>query len=484
MARRLLLTYLTLTALTLAVVLVPLGRIFADREHDRLTFDIERDAQVVASLVEDSLEAGVTPSIDSTLSGYGDEGGRIIVVDRRGISVADSEDPSAAPRDYSTRPEVSAALDGARTSGTRASETLGTGLVYVAIPVASGGTVHGAVRITYPTSTLDARVRSTWLRLGALSVVVLVIVAAVGLAFAKGVTRPVRRLQEASSRLAAGDLTVRVDADDGPPELRGLAATFNTTAVQLGQLIGSQQRFVADASHQLRTPLTALRLRLETLAPFVADPARPKLEAAVAETNRLARLVHSLLVLARSDGTPIVTEPVDLTAAVQDRADAWGPVAADQRVELLHACPEGVWVEAVHGAIEQILDNLVSNALDAAPEATTVAVRVTLGDDTAEIHVSDQGPGMAPEVRARAFERFWRPPREPGGSVSDGFGLGLAIVDQLARNCGGTARLEPAPQGVGLDAIVTLPLAAPASPRSSQAGAEQPPNLYPTLTSG
>jgi len=481
MARRLLITYLTITALTLAVVLVPLGRIFADREHDRLTFDIERDAQAVASLVEDSLEAGDVPSIDSTLADYGDTGGRIVVVDRHGISVADSDGPAAPPRDFSTRPEVSAALDGQRTTGTRASETLGAGLVYVAIPVASGGTIHGAVRITYPTSTLDARVRSTWLRLGALSAVVLAIVAAVGMAFARGVTRPVRRLQEASGRLAAGDLAVRVEADDGPPELQGLAATFNTTAVQLGQLIEAQHRFVADASHQLRTPLTALRLRLETLAPFVADPARPKLDAAIAETNRLARLVHSLLVLARSDATPTATEPVDLSAVVQDRTDAWGPVASDQDVDILDECPPGVWVQGLPGAIEQILDNLVSNALEVAPEATTVTVRVTLEGGGAQIHVTDQGPGMAPEARERAFERFWRP---PGGPSGDGFGLGLAIVDQLAQHCGGTARLEAGPQGIGLDAVVTLPIAAAPARRPPEAVPNQHSNAYPTLTSG
>jgi signal transduction histidine kinase len=394
MARRLLVTYLTITALTLAVVLVPLGRIFADREHDRLTFDIERDAQAVASQVEDSLEDGTGPTIDAVLAGYGDAGGRVVVVDREGFSVADSDDPSAAARDFSTRPEVAAALDGRRTTGTRSSETLGSDFVFVALPVASGGTVHGAVRITYPTSTLDARVRSAWLRLAALSAVVLAIVAAVGMVFARGVTRPVRRLQAASAGLAAGDLGVRVDTDDGPPELRALAATFNTTADQLAQLIDSQRRFVADASHQLRTPLTALRLRLETLGPFVSDAAQPKLEAAIAETIRLARLVHSLLVLARSDATTSPCEPTDLGGALRERAEVWRPVAVDQHVELVTAWPAALWVLAAPGAIEQILDNLLSNALDFAPPGSRVTLRAEVVDGDVVLHVVDEGPGM------------------------------------------------------------------------------------------
>lgn len=196
MARRLLVTYLTITALTLAVVVVPQGLVFTDREHDRLLFDIERDAQVVASLVEDDLEAGTDPSVESELADYGDGDGRIVVVDTDGVSVADSAEPGGAPRDFSTRPEIVAALDGERSAGTRSSATLGTDLMYVAVPVASSGTVHGAVRITYPTSTLDARVRSTWWRLAALSGVVLVTVAGAGMVVAREVTEPIRRLEQ------------------------------------------------------------------------------------------------------------------------------------------------------------------------------------------------------------------------------------------------------------------------------------------------
>ena len=484
MARRLLVTYLTITALTLAVVVIPLGRVFADREQSRLTYDIEHDAQAVASLVEDDLEAGIEPAIDTTLADYRDTGGRIVVVDSDGVSVADSDRPGGPPRDFSTRPEISAALDGQRSTGTRSSETLGTDLLYVAIPVASGGTVHGAVRITYPTSAVDARIRSTWLRLGLLSAVVLGLVAAVGMIFATGVTRPVRRLQRASARLAAGDLTVRVDAGDGPPELRDLAATFNTTAEQLGQLIESQQRFVSDASHQLRTPLTALRLRLETLAPHVAEPARPKLDAAIAETQRLGRLVHSLLVLARSDAAATDPIPVDLGAAIDDRVDAWAPVAADQAVRLTSTASSEQWVLAVPGAVEQILDNLISNALDAVPDGTEITIRTDVGADSIDLHVIDQGAGMGPDTRAHAFERFWRPAGDR--STAGGFGLGLAIVAQLAAHSGGDARLEPGPGGIGLDAVVAFRRTSPPPPTgaSGDEGADDSRNLYPTLTSG
>jgi signal transduction histidine kinase len=477
MTRRPLLTYLTITALTLAAIAIPLGRIFAARERDRLAFDVDHDAQAIASLVEDDLEAGDAPSIDAALRDYGDSGGRIVVVDANGISVADSD--GTAPRDFSTRPEIAAALDGARTSGTRGSETLGTDLIYVAIPVASGGTVHGAVRVTYPTSTLDSRVRQTWLRIGLMSGVTLAIVAAVGVIFARGVTRPVRELQRAADRLAAGDMSVRIDPDGWPPELGSLAGTFNSTAEQLGRLIESQHRFVADASHQLRTPLAALRLRLETLTPHVAETARPKLDAAVAETDRLARLLQSLLALARSDAGSEPAEPVDLAAAISKRVETWAPVAADEHVRLVDDGPTEAWVLATPGALEQILDNLLANALEASPPDTTITVRVTRLTDIAELHVVDEGPGMTPAARQQAFERFWRPSGAASGGVVEGFGLGLAIVDQLARQSGGYARLDAGPDGVGLDAAVALRAAAPDQPRPPHG---EDPNAYPTLT--
>lgn len=477
MVRRLLATYVTITAFVLAVVVVPLGLVFADREHDRLVFDIERDAQAVASLVEDALEAGAAPSIEDVLADYAHTGGRIVVVDGDGVSVADSDRPGGERRDFSTRPEIAAALEGQRSVGTRDSETAGTGLLYVAVPVASGGVVHGAARVTYPTSAVDARVSSMWLRLGALSAVVLVAVALVGIVLARSVTRPVRRLQGTARQLAGGDLAARVEAGDGAPELRALADTFNLMADRLAHLLASQRRFVADASHQLRTPLTALRLRLETLEPDIPPGAEPKLQAALAETERLARLVESLLVLARSDTATLEVGVVDLQSVAAERAASWQEVASERGVEVTVDEPGPTLVRAPPGALEQILDNLLSNALDVAPPGTTVAVRIVDAAPWIELHVTDQGPGMPSEVREHAFERFWRAP----GATGKGFGLGLAIVDQLAGSCEGDARLDPGPGGRGLDVVVRLTLGS-ATACGTGAGRDENPN--PALTSG
>ena len=410
MTRRLLITYLTITAFALAIVVIPFGIVFAGREKNDLLFDIERDAQVVASRAEDALEGSASPQLDTLLTDYRGTGGRIVIVDTNGLSVADSDAIGGAPQDFSNRPEIKAALGGSRANGIRRSETAGTDLVFVSIPVVSNGVVHGAVRITYPAAALDARVRSNWIRLAALSGLVLLVVTAVGVVLARSVSRPVQRLQDAAHRMALGDLTVRVPTDEGPPELRDLATTFNLTAERLSQLIDSQRRFVADASHQLRTPLTALRLRLETLAPRVDAVDRPRIDAAVNETARLGRLVQSLLVLARLDAAPHEVIEIDVGATVAERTETWTPVAVEQDVELTSTSASGLLARAVPGALEQILDNLVSNALDVAPAGSTVRIEAAGAHPGVDIHVIDQGPGMPEEQRRHAFERFWRPP--------------------------------------------------------------------------
>jgi signal transduction histidine kinase len=464
--RRLLLTYLTITAVALVALVVPLGVTFARRERDRLYFDIERDAVAVGSVSEDALEAGVRPRVGEILADYRQRSdGRVLVLDEQGISVADSEEPDAAPRDYSTRPEIAAALEGRRAIGTRRSATLGEGLVFVAVPVASGGEVHGAVRITFPTASLDARVRREWLQLAVLSAGVLGVVGVVGVVLARGVTRPVRELEATARRVAAGDLAARAPATSGPAELRRLAATFNTTAARLEELVGAQERFVADAAHQLRSPLTALRLRLENLVHQIPSPEVVKVEAAVAEVDRLSRIVDGLLLLARNEADHPRAEVVELTAAVVDRVDAWSDVAAERDVALRADVAGPVWALTPEGAVGQILDNLLANALDASPAGGVVVVSVSSPVQGPELRVTDQGPGMAAEDRRRAFDRFWR-----GDSSRPGSGLGLPIVRHLAQAAGGEASLVPGPADHGTAAVVRL-LAAEAPRRTTRARA-------------
>ena len=451
MSRRLLISYLALAIVVLALLEIPLGISYARNERHDLSTNVERDAVALASLAEDALEqrASAPPAVARLARRYQrDTGGRVVIVDAQGRALVDSESQGVGA-DFSSRPEIAAALDGTVATGTRHSNTLGTDLLYVAVPAASGGIVHGAVRITYPTSEVDERVRRYWLVLAAIAAVVLAVAVALAGAFARWIVRPLSRVEEAAGEVAAGNLNVRVPAT-GPPELRRLAGSFNEMVVQLGSLLHSQEQFVADASHQLRTPLTALRLRLENLARDGDGRREGEFEGALEELERLSALVDGLLTLARADRAASTPAELDVASGLGERVEAWSALAEEQQVRLVARVEGRLHALATPGRLEQVLDNLLANALEVAPTGSDIELTAARSGPWVEIRIRDRGPGMSSEEIAHAFDRFWR-----GGADEAGFGLGLAIVQRLVHADGGEIELRPR-EGGGLDAILRL----------------------------
>jgi len=450
--RRLLLGYLIAAVVVLLVLEVPLAIFYQQRETSRLIVDVERDATVLAAYYEEPLENGTSPR-SAPADAYAKRTGvRVVVVDKAGTSLIDTAGP--AGRDFATRPEIKIALGGARADGTRHSDTLNTDLLYVAVPVSSGGTVYGAVRLTLDTQDVNALVRGYWLGLIGVAAVVLIAMAGIGWAIARSVTRPLRHLNAEAARFATGDLTTAEPDRGAPPEIAALGATMNTMAQRLERILAEHREFVADASHQLRTPLTALRLRLENLQSTASTPNDAEdLSAAVEETNRLASLVGDLLQFARAEETA-APETVDLTQLAADRVDTWSAIADVADVALDLTSPNGaVFVGAVPGGVEQILDNLIDNAITAAPRGTHVSVTVVRGRTDHRFTVADEGPGLGDDLKARALDRFWRSDHSEPGT-----GLGLPIANALAKASGGSLVLLDSPAG-GLAVTVTLPAA-------------------------
>lgn len=458
MTRRLVLSYLAVTIVVLALFEIPLAVFYQQREQDRLSVDAERDATVLATLYEDVLERGIEADPRPALNYQDDTGVRTVVVGADGISIIDTA--NEADRDFSTRPEIITALSGERTSGTRRSNTLDTDLLYVAVPVASGGVVHGAVRLTLDTHEVTERVHRFWLALVVVGAIILAVMACIGTLIARSVTRPVRRLRAAADRHSLGDLTPSAVDEHAPPELAALATAMNHMARRLEVLIEDQRAFVADASHQLRTPLTALRLRLENLETEIDNAAATEqLNAAIDETNRLAALVEDLLQLARTDETPDVIE-LDLNAVIRDRVDTWTATADQHNVNLQFSEPtDPLTGTAVAGGLEQVLDNLFDNAIRAAPPGSTVNITLETGDPHHHVIISDTGPGIPDDDKPKALTRFWR-----ADATTPGTGLGLAICDAIIQAGGGHLRLNDN-QPTGL--TVTLEIAAVPTPRPS-----------------
>jgi signal transduction histidine kinase len=464
MRRRLLLSYLALTLLVLAALEIPLAIAFSARERERLEAGLLRDAFTMSAFVEDSLEGRQPLDGQALVERYTERtGARAVIIDATGRVQADSDPPVEGERSFADRPEFAEALQQRIATGTRWSETLGAELLYVAVPVSSGGTVHGAVRLSYSTDEITDRAHRYWLLLGAIAAVSLLASAVVGTLLARWVAKPVDELRRAATALGHGQLSARAPTESGPPELRELARAFNATATRLEMLVDAQQQFVANASHQLRTPLTALRLRLEMLEDHVDGDATEDLAGASRELQRLARLVDGLLALARAEreSSTSTAEPLAVDAVLNERAEAWEPVAAERGVAL-RADGAGLSVLATADHLTQILDNLIANALEASPRGSTVHLYAEPGEPGADgtrsitIHVTDEGPGLTVEQRERAFDRFWRASANRG--ELGGSGLGLAIARQLARADGGDVRLDEAPGG-GVDAVIRLPSA-------------------------
>ena len=314
------------------------------------------------------------------------------------------------------------------------------------------------------TSSLDHEILALWIILGSVAVAAMIAAAVLGFGLARWVSRPLKALDAAARRLADGDLAIRAKVASGPPELRRLGATFNTMAGRLEALVHGSRAMIADVSHQLRTPLAALRLRLDLLAADTDPETGHELAGALDELARLSRLVDGLLTVARAEGVVPVPTAVDVAEVARERVVAWHPVADDRGIILTAAQAPGgsgsgrgsvrapgapvlAWIGEGH--LEQVLDNLIANALDALSPGDLVRLTVEATATGARITVGDNGPGMTAEDRERAFLRFTT-------SSPNGTGLGLAIVHRLAISNGGTARLDETPGG-GLTVILDFP---------------------------
>jgi signal transduction histidine kinase len=365
---------------------------------------------------------------------------RILVVDASYRALYDTagEFPYGTVVSAAARPELTTAVrDGTVFAEPRHSRTLGQDLLIVAVPVFEGNRVIGAVRLSAPLNDVQEAVRSTWVGLGLIGLAALVIGLALAWVLATSVTRPVKRLEEVAGRLGAGDLDARAE-EGGPAEVASLARSFNRMADAITANINAQRDFVANASHQLRTPLTGLRLRLEAIrdegGPGAEDAAKAELEV-----DRMASLVQDLLMLARASEIEAEGSAVDVLDAAQAAADRWRETAerAGKHLTLQTAGDGAVWADPTD--VEHVLDNLIENAIRYTDTGTSIALEAQVGPRGGRFVVTDDGPGIPSSERDRVFERFYR--GATGRRTGPGTGLGLAIVRQLALRWGGDATL-------------------------------------------
>jgi two-component system, OmpR family, sensor kinase len=437
--------------LILVALEVPLALNLSRRVDAEVRSDAAGQAHIVAAQASGSMNRPVrlralTERAASTL------GARVIVVDSRGALKADSAGSSRAS--YASRPEIRVALSGRTAQGERQSETLGTKLLYTAVPVTSGGRTVGAVRVTQSVSAVNERVRRSVLALVAIGAAALLLGLVLAWFLADSLSRPLRRLAKTAREVEEGDFEARAKVA-GPQEVKEVAVAFNDMADRIGTVLAAQREFVANASHQLRTPLTGLRLRLESAGAKADSPGLEReLAAAEQEVERLARLLNTLLMLAREGQTPRAGRLVSLGLAAKHAHERWEARADDRGQRLRLETAEDVVVHAAEEDLAIVLDNLIENALHYSPDGKAVTIAYGREGADAFLAVLDEGPGIDPAEEQAVFERFAR--GRAGKSGPSGTGLGLAIVQTLAERWGGRAALRPRPEG-GTRAEIRLP---------------------------
>jgi signal transduction histidine kinase len=441
---------------TLVALEIPLTLNFSRRVDSEIRAEASAAAHAIAAAASGRLTT--RPALSSLA---GDQArrlnGRVLIVDQRARVLVDSDRSATPGTPYGSRPEIARALHGTETQGDRHSNSLHADLLYTAVPIVDNGHTTGAVRVTQSVGGVRHQVRQDVLELLGLGAAVLLLGLGLAWALAGSLSRPLRNLAKAARRVAGGDMQARANPA-GSSEQVEVANAFNDMTERLGRTLDAQRDFVANASHQLRTPLTGLRLRLESASLKASDPdLRRDLAAGEQETERLAKLLGNLLRLAQ-DGQRPAAARVGLGAAAARAADRWREQAEHDGHEIeLAGGPDDVEVAATAGDLDTVLDNLVENALNYTSPGGPISLE--WGRDHGQVFVAvlDRGPGLAEDEAEHVFDRFYRGRSSRGGSVP-GTGLGLAIVETLARRWGGSASLINRPDG-GARAEVRFPVA-------------------------
>lgn len=445
--RRRLLLFLLIPMLILlladAVITYSVALAYSNRVHDR---DLADDALTLATMLKTRSQRGTVSPQARFLLEYDPDGRDYFSIrssrhgwvggSRRLPPTRHPVLPGRAPRLYDTQ--------------------LGhTPLRAASLAITDPGDAHDILQITVA-ETLRGRhqvarqilLLSVPLQLGLLAALLLLVWL--------GVRSGLRVIDPLTRRLGRRDHDLSpIDDGDVPVELLPLARTIDALFARLREIMSLQERFIADAAHQLRTPLAGLRLQVERAQRHARDPrAVEALEHIARLTERAARTTVQLLALTRAQTRPADMQPLDLGEWLPRLIGERVPDAMAAGIDLgLEATPEPAWVNGDAHALQDAMNNLIDNALRYVPRGGTVTV--TLGTDTPcvlRVQVDDDGPGVATDLLPRLGERFFRAPDAAEG----GTGLGLAIVQRIMHKHGGTLAFERSALG-GLGVILRLP---------------------------
>ncbi|MGW3206684.1 sensor histidine kinase [Streptomyces sp. NPDC001135] len=462
MRTRLLPLLIILMAAVLLALGLPLALSLAAAQQQKVVVDRIDDtarfaalAQFVTAGPSGSRRTGTDERLEALRSEldsyYGVYGIRAGVFYRNGSAMANAPGDWFVPRRGEMREAFDEALLSRRSHDPKQVWPWQRSRLVVASPVIRDGDVVAVVVTDSPTGQMRSRTLRGWLLIGAGESAAMLLAVGAALRLTGWVLRPVRVLDATTHDIATGRLKSRVAVAGGPPELRRLARSFNEMADNVEDVLEQQRAFVADASHQLRNPLSALLLRIELLALELPE-GNEEIASVRTEGKRLAQVLDDLLDLALAEHADADLTLTDVGALTEERLAAWSPVAETKGVRLTGDCPPTTaWADPI--TLSSALDAVIDNAVKFTPEGGTVEVTVVADGDTSSVVVTDTGPGLTDEELARVGDRFWRSGRHQN---IKGSGLGLSITRALLAAGGGSieyAHHEPR----GLRVTVSVP---------------------------
>ncbi len=455
--------------LVLAVVLLALGSFVVTRLRSDLVSEIDRSLTEASDQIAKGYRAeGPVEFRDvsrTVLPGPRTRGSGAQILDPSGgvvLSVGD---------EVTRQPLIDRAAAARAQRGSRTERSVRTGnreehLRIIATPAQR----HGRAQVLVVAESLhdvDSSVHTVLILLLIGGGASLVLAALGGWWIARRALRPVEQITTRADEIGIDDLSQRIAAPRVQDEVGHLASTLNAMLGRLDEGVQARERLVADASHELRAPLAAMRSELEVSLrqDELSERARQVLTSARDEVVRMARIVANLLTLARLDDgrLELLVNPQDLTKLAEESVLAHHSAALAAGVEVVVE-GESAELEADGERIGQVLSNLIDNAIRFAPPGSQVRVSVWHNKAEAGVTVSDVGPGLPAEARERVFERFSR--EDPARGRAAGAGLGLAIAREVVRSHQGRIYVT-SPEGGGSAFVVSLPIASRSGPESS-----------------
>ncbi len=463
---RLLLTYLALMLLGLGGLILWTGLRLQFAIIEQVEHDLELESLILANALREPLEKwregerDPAHDLDRLVRAYAQSVNvRVTIVDSR-LRVIFSSDEAVLPHVEHDHPEIVAAILGREQHDIRWDEWRKEERLFVAAPIRDDdGRVEGLVQLSVPMASLYGEMVRTWASLLGAGGVMLLVTVLASLLLARQVVGPLQSLTKVTEAMAAGDLEQQV-VPAGPDEVQRLGRAFNRMAEQVREMLARQRAFVANAAHELRSPLTSLQLRLEMLQRHGQDNpdlTHHYLRQIEQELKHLHQLVEHLLALSQLDeGKPLPRAPLDLAPLLYELADEVGPLVQAAGLAIrVDVPPHLPPVAANSESIRFMVRNLLDNAIKYTPDGGRVVLRAEAADGEVRIVVADTGQGIPPEHLPHIFERFYRVdgvrPRRQGGA-----GLGLSLVRSTVEACGGYVSVESTP-GEGSTFTIHLP---------------------------